>query len=223
MIRAVLFDFDETLVNSLETFWHVFNRGAARVGLPPESRGAVAGGLSRGIELKRLVSEIYPDADAATVEAGLKEMRQQFPEVTPDYPVTLKPEVPEVLAGIKARGLRMGLATARTYSEEAMREELEGYGIANYFDCIATGRDLPRKPAPDVILSCLYKLALAPEEVILVGDAETDILAGAAAGVSVVLLSDGYHDREKHPPDHSCHLIQSLPEIFDYLERRDNC
>ena len=67
MIRAVLFDFDETLVNSLETFWHAFNRGVTRIGLPPATRAAVAGGLSRGTDLRNMVATIYPEIDATTV------------------------------------------------------------------------------------------------------------------------------------------------------------
>lgn len=223
MIRAVLFDFDETLVDSLETFWHAFNRGVTRVGLPPATRAAVAGGLSHGTELKKMVTQIYPDIDDATAEASMQAMRGQFAEVIPDHPVTIKPGAVEVLAGLKARGLKLGLVTARTATIEAMRKELASFGISEYFDCISTGRDIPRKPAPDGILVCLEQFGLPPEEVILVGDAEADIIAGADAGVEVVLVSDGDHDQYKHPADHGCHVIRDLKEIFAYLERRDRC
>jgi len=223
MIRGVLFDFDETLVDSLETFWHAFNRGVTRVGLPPATLADVAAGLSRVTELRNMVVQIYPEADADTVDASLRAMRGQLAEVVPDHPITLKPDAAEVLAGLKARGFKLGLVTARTATGEAMWAELADFGIADYFDCLATGRELPRKPAPDGILNCLAQLEMSPDEVILVGDAEADIIAGAAAGVEVVLVSDGDHDQLKHPPDHGCRVILGLKEIFDFLERRDSC
>ncbi len=223
MIRAVLFDFDETLVNSLETFWHAFNRGVTRVGLPPATRAAVAGGLSRGTDLRNMVATIYPEIDASTVEASMQAMRGQFAEVIPEYPISLKPGAVEVLAGLKARGLKVGLVTARTYTVEAMRKELASFGISEYFDCVTTGKELPRKPAPDGVLNCLEQFGLSPEEVILVGDAEADIIAGADSGVEVVLVSDGDRDQYKHPANHGCHVIRDLKEIFGYLERRDRC
>jgi len=218
MIRAVLFDFDETLVNSLDTFWEVFNHAATGLGLAAAAKDRIATGLSRGWDLAAIIADIYPQLNGAGIESALTAIHHSLDELLPRFPITLKPETMETLAAIKAAGLKIGLVTARNMSAAAMTGELDSLGIGSYFDCVITGLENTRKPSPDGIHASLKKLGLAPEEAVLVGDAEADIIAGREAGVPVVLLANGTHHLAKLPHDGAAAVIGNLNELPGYLK-----
>jgi phosphoglycolate phosphatase len=219
MIRGVLFDFDETLVNSLDTFWHVFNHSAGKAGLPAADKEKVASGMSHGLGLPNLIKNIYPQIDADTMDVFISGLRPAMSEILPRYPVTLKPEAADVLRAIHNAGLKIGMVTARNMSAVSLRRELDGFNINHYFDCIVTGKDHTRKPSPDGVHACLEKLGLKPEEAVLVGDAEADIIAGQEAGVAVILLADGTHYTANLPTaKNCCAIIGHLNELPGYLK-----
>lgn len=218
MIRGVLFDFDETLVNSLDTFWHVFNHSAARAGLPPANREPVASGMSRGLSLPELIREIYPDITDTALETLINNLHPSMDEVKHEYPITLKEEAAAVLMAIHGAGLKIGMVTARNMSVNSIRRDLENFDINHYFDCVVTGRDHDRKPSPEGVHACLETLELEPDEAVLVGDAEADIIAGREAGVPVILLADGTHCTANLPTAKGCcAVISHLSELPHYL------
>lgn len=218
MIRAVLFDFDETLVNSLDTFWQVFNHAVSGLGLAAAAKDRIAAGLSRGWDLAAIIADVYPRLDEAGIEAAINEIHRSLRDLLPRFPITLKPEAEETLAAIKAAGLQIGLVTARNMSAAAMTRELDSLGIASYFDGVVTGREHARKPSPDGIHACLKKLGLDPAAAVLVGDAEADIIAGREAGVPVVLLANGTHHLANLSLDGAAAVIENLNELPGYLK-----
>jgi HAD superfamily hydrolase (TIGR01509 family) len=56
------------------------------------------------------------------------------------------------------------------------------------FDAVITRKEAPPKPAREPVLLACQKMGLQPEEVILIGDYEFDMLAGKRAGVTTILL-----------------------------------
>lgn len=56
------------------------------------------------------------------------------------------------------------------------------------FDVIITRNEAPPKPAPEPVLLACEKMGLQPEEVMLIGDYEFDMVAGKRAGVTTILL-----------------------------------
>lgn len=217
-IRGVLFDFDETLVNSLDTFWHVFNHSAAKAGLPAADREKVASGMSHGLGLPDLIKNIYPRIDADAMDIIVNGLHSSMSEILPKHPVTLKPEAADVLRKIHAAGLKIGMVTARNMSANSLRRELDGFAINQYFDAVITSKNHLRKPSPEGVHACLTELGLKPEEAVLVGDAEADIIAGHEAGVAVILLADGTHYTANLPTARNCcAIIGHLNELPGYL------
>jgi len=217
VVKGVIFDFDDTLVDSLESFWQLFNCGVARNGQSPIGKEALAGAISQGKRLKAIVSETYPHLDETDVATCLREMRDITETVMQEFPVTLKPDAREVLTALKARGLRIGLVTARTATVAEMWTELKKLEIARFFDCVVTGREIPRKPAPDGILHCLNDLGLKARDSVFVGDTEMDIQAGQSAGIGVILLDNGLLDITSFNPPPTLAVVDSLRQMLDYL------
>lgn len=105
---------------------------------------------------------------------------------------TMVPAVPlqPLLAGLRAAGLRIGLAT--NDAEAPARAHLEQVGIAALFDFVA-GFDSGHgtKPGPGPLLAFAASVALRPAEVAMVGDSRHDLVAGRAAGMRTVGVLTG--------------------------------
>ena len=94
-----------------------------------------------------------------------------------------------VLAAVMASGGRNFLYTHRN---EVSIRYLERFGLFRYFTDFVTMEDaFPQKPAPDAILHLIRTFSLDPEETVMVGDREIDILSGVNAGVHTCLFTEG--------------------------------
>ena len=95
-----------------------------------------------------------------------------------------------VLSALKARGLRLGLATNDV--EGAARAHLTAHGVVHLFDMVA-GFDSGHgpKPGPGMLLAFAAQCGLQPSRVAMVGDSRHDLLAGRAAGMHCVAVLTG--------------------------------
>ena len=106
-------------------------------------------------------------------------------------------EVPEVLAVLRRRGLRLAVVSNWDSRLPAL---LEGLGLAGFFDAmLVSGLEGVEKPSPEIFLRAAGRLGVAPERCLHVGDSPLDDVRGAeSAGLEPVLVdregifSDGY-------------------------------
>lgn len=115
--------------------------------------------------------------------------------------VALAPAVPlaPLLASLRARGLRLGIAT--NDAESATRSQLSSIGIDGYFDFVA-GFDSGHggKPAPGMLLAFASTVRLSPGAVAMVGDSRHDLVAGRAAGMRTVAVLTGLATADELAP-----------------------
>ncbi len=101
-----------------------------------------------------------------------------------------------------------------------LRKRLGQYSISKYFKAIVGIKDGIRlKPHPDMIHAALKKLRAKPEEAVLIGDMEGDILAGKAANVFVIGASYGFHTHIKLKGADT--IIDSQYEIIPAIKKID--
>lgn len=95
------------------------------------------------------------------------------------------PGVPELLASLRAEGLKIGIATGSI--RRIIRYNLENMGIGAYIDAVATSEDCENgKPAPDVFLTAARFLETAPGDCLVVEDSRNGLLGARRAGMSRV-------------------------------------
>ena len=128
--------------------------------------------------------------------------------------VALRP----VLAELRARGLKLGLATNDT--EIPARAHLERAGVLDLFDFVA-GCDsgYGGKPAPGQLLAFVAKLGLTPGRVIMVGDSVHDLDAGRAAGMHAVAVLTGIALRADLEP-HADVVLEDIGQLAKWIDQR---
>lgn len=121
-----------------------------------------------------------------------------------------------LLARLRARGLRLGVAT--NDSEAPARLHLDAHGITASFDFIA-GWDSGHgaKPGPGMCLAFAQTLGLKPARVVMVGDSLHDLVAGRAAGMRTVAVLTGMARAAELAPMADAVLpdIGALPDWLD--------
>jgi pyrophosphatase PpaX len=98
--------------------------------------------------------------------------------------------VREVLADLRASGVRVGVATSKR--RESAQQAMDILGLAEHVEDLVAMEDTERhKPDPTPILLCLERLGRGSNDAVYVGDAVVDVLAGKAAGVDTLAVTWG--------------------------------
>jgi len=223
MIKAVIFDLDGTILDSIDALWRAFNAGVATFKLEPVAKERLLGLMNQGISLAEILGEIYPELRA---ESASSMVRDIMAEIKMDYlaqsteEVRLNSGVLELFDLLRNRGLRIGVVTSRTASPERQWHELERRQIAQFINAMVTAAESRRKPAPDAIIECLKRLEFLPGECIFVGDSQADVRAGKAAGVRTVAVATGVGVRgglEAESPDFIFDNLRSFIDKLDFI------
>ncbi|MFO7322045.1 MAG: HAD family hydrolase [Chloroflexota bacterium] len=131
------------------------------------------------------------------------------------------PEVIEMLQHLRDQGLKLGLITNAYQPMWARDIELEAYGLLPFFEeCRFSAADVGYlKPHPSIFKVALECLGTAPEETVFVGDdIEADIGGAKAAGLYAVLRTSYRRPQVLNgdiQPDSIIHSLLELPEVLD--------
>lgn len=185
---AVVFDLDGTLTDSIRLIVASF-RHAGEVVLGrvlTEDEAVVRWGEPLQIRAAQLApgrAEEFVAAYTAYYDANHDRWCRVFPGV------------PEMLAALAARGVRLGVATSKR--RRSTMQALERCGLGRWIGAAISTEDVPvPKPAADPVLAALAHLGAAPADAWMVGDGAFDIEAARRAGVRSVAALWGTRERD---------------------------
>lgn len=143
-------------------------------------------------EIAAKLAPFFPQHEADALLDMVNDEAGQAPQIEA---VALAP----FLSGLRARGLKLGVAT--NDSEVPALAHLAEAGVVEQFDFIA-GYDSGHggKPAPGQLLAFCAAMQLDPSEVVMIGDSTHDLLGGRAAGMRTLAVLTGMAPREVLAP-----------------------
>jgi phosphoglycolate phosphatase len=208
--RAVLFDFDGTLIDSYPAITASVNHVRASHGLGPLAEAEVRRHVGRG-PAYLLEHTVGRGATAANVAR----YREHHPSVLFSG-TRLLPGAAEALAGLHGRGYRLGICSNKPV---AFTRELVGHlGVAGFLDVVLGPEDVARpKPAPDMLLAGLTRLGVPAEQALYVGDMTVDVDTARAAGVRVWVVATGSDEPATLDQAHPDRRLRDLAELLVLL------
>lgn len=228
-IAGILFDKDGTLIRYDES-WGPVNREAARIAAAGnaalEPVLLLAGGMDPDTG-KTKADSLLAAGNSAEIAAGF--VAAGSPLDVADLTLELDAlflraaefsvpvaDLPSVFSDLKARGLKLGIASSD--NEKAIRRMAESFGIAGHVDFIA-GYDsgFGTKPQPGMMLAFCKAVGLQPAEVAMVGDNNHDMHMGRAAGAGLnlaVLTGTGTRQTLSALADHCLADITAVSDII---------
>lgn len=189
---TVLFDLDGTLTDSAEGVVDGFRHACHTVGVTPPD-----GDLTRLLVGPPMVDSFAAlGMDEATTERALAAYTEYY-DRTGWAQNAVFDGIAELLDELRARGLRLAVATSK--SEIRAVRILEHFGLADRFAVIAgASADGTRRAKADVIAHALAGLDVAGEQVLThIGDREHDVAGALAHGIAPTWVSWGYGDRRE--------------------------
>lgn len=186
--KAVLFDLDGTLVDSM-WMWHQIDiEYLARFGYEcPDD-------LERAIEGMSFSETAVYFKERFQIPESLDEMKECWIQMSIDkyrHEVPLKEGALEFLQYCREQNLRTGIATSN--SREIVDAVLEALQLTNYFDVVTTACEVNAgKPAPDIYLEVAKRLETEPKDCLVFEDIPAGILAGKRAGMTVIAVEDAF-------------------------------
>lgn len=191
-VKAVIFDLDGTLVDSMGIWRDIDIEYLGRFGFTmPDNLQEEISGISvvetaayfkKTFDIKDSIEAIINDWDLLAYEKYHSE-------------IELKEGVLKFLEYLRSKDIDCGIATSN--SRQLTHAVLNGRNISEYFKTIVTGEDISNgKPKPDIYYEAAGRLRVLPECCLAFEDIPHGILAAANAGMKVCAVEDDFSSGE---------------------------
>jgi phosphoglycolate phosphatase len=212
LTRAVLFDLDGTLIDSVPDITEAVAELMGSEGLAAHDEAAVRRMVGHGVE--KLVERAFAAHGRALEPGGLVAMTARMMTIYPRHLVAktrLMPGVEQALDRLAG----MALAVVTNKPEGPTRSILQHFALLDRFALVLGDRGpgrLIKKPAPDMLLYAATALGSSAADTVMVGDSGADILAARAARMRSVAVRGGYHAEplETYAPDLVIDTLEQL-------------
>ena len=213
--KAILFDLDGTLLDTLEDLAAAANRALDTLGLPAHPTDAYRVFVGDG--LRTLAERILPgeQRSAARVDALVaafeREYSRTWNERTAPYA-----GVPEMLDRLTTGGYRLSVLSNKpdAFTRLCVEQLLPHWTFAPLY---GQRPGVPKKPDPAAALAIAAELGLAPAEVLYLGDTATDMHTARAAGMEAVGVLWGFRSADELRAAGARHLLAHPGELAPLL------
>ena len=213
MYKACIFDLDGTLTDTVESLTYSVNATLQELGLgqitQEQCKAFVGYGARRLIE-KAL--EATGDDKLLQVEEAMKVYGRIFKEYC-TYRVAPYDGIVEMLKSLQSMGIQLAVLSNKPHLQTL--DVVKTFFGNEIFVCVMGQQEgIPRKPDPTAALMIAEKIGISKEECLYIGDSDTDMQTGNAAGMATVGVTWGFRTREVLREHDATHIIDRPQEII---------
>ena len=212
--KAVIFDWDGTVVDSVEHITDCLHHAAAVTGFPTLSRAEYRNIIGLGIveALRRL----YPGLSDEQM-AGMREAYSDHFIATSASHQKLFPGMQSLIEDLNAAQRVCAVATGK--SRRGLDRALTASGLASFFHITRCADETRSKPDPRMLIEILAHLELEPEQAVMIGDTSYDLQMAQAIGMPAIGVRWGVHAEEVLSACQPIALVDSSEALRSLLLR----
>lgn len=213
-MRALIFDLDGTLIESLPGIAASLNRALISHGLPGQSHANVRGFIGDGavkLVQRALATVSRVDLTESVLRNFAADYAVSWPRGTSVYP-----GMHELLAGLEMRYVPLAVLSNKPHAFTAQIVE-KLFPHTRFSAVLGNRENLPHKPDPTGALEIAGQLGVAPQDCIIIGDSTMDLDTARNAGMQSVAVTWGYHDRERLTTANA--IVDTMEQLAGVLEK----
>lgn len=211
--KAVIFDMDGTILNTLEDLKNATNYSLRQFGMPERSLEEVRMFVGNGI--RKLVERAVPAGTPREKIDQILDVFLEYYEIHSADNTSPYPGILELVEKLKKSGIKTAVSTnkADVPAQELGREYFNGI-----FDLIVGQQDgLKVKPAPDSVNKILSILDIQKKDAIYIGDSDVDVQTAKNSGLDFIGVSWGFRGREFLEKNGAKNIVDNANEILDLV------
>lgn len=211
--KAVIFDMDGTILNTLEDLKNATNYSLRQFGMPERSLEEVRMFVGNGI--RKLVERAVPAGTSEEKITQVFDVFLEYYEIHSADNTSPYPGILELVGKLKKSGIKTAVSTnkADVPAQELGREYFNGI-----FDLIVGQQDgLKVKPAPDSVNKILSILDIQKKDAIYIGDSDVDVQTAKNSGLDFIGVSWGFRGREFLEKNGAKNIVDNANEILDLV------
>jgi phosphoglycolate phosphatase len=212
-IRAVMFDLDGTLADTLVDLANATNWALTHLGCPTHSVESYRHRVGDGAQ--ELCARALPADRQGLLDEVLRLMRQHYDQHCFDL-TKLYVGTPELISALTERRYR--LAVLSNKPDDFTKRMIAHYFKPSPFDA-ARGQlpNVPLKPDPTAALQIAQELDIPPAHWLYLGDTNTDMRTACAAGMHAIGVLWGFRDRDELVESGAEHIVAKPEDVLKLL------
>jgi phosphoglycolate phosphatase len=219
MYKCCIFDLDGTLINTVHALNRTINLTLEAMGLEGIDEAHTKVFVGEGYRKYVERALIYRGDETLSGLSRALPLYCRIFEENCLYRIEAYDGMKELLAFLKERGIRIAVLTNKAQAQAV--DNIETVYGKGYFDLI-TGEHpgMKRKPDPEGALYTARTLKADPGECLYVGDTNTDMMTGAAAGMDTVGVTWGFRPRGELEVCHPAYLAHTPADIIKIIKEQ---
>ena len=212
--KAVLYDMDGTVLDTLADLTDAVNVSLRRFGLPEQPAMHVRDVLGNGA--RRLIMGCLPEnTDERTADAVLEFYKPYYDahcrEKTAPYP-----GITELMQRLRDAGVKQAVVSNKP--DGAVKELAELFFGGLIESAVGESETVRLKPCPDAVLAAAKLMGVSKDECVYVGDSEVDIETARRAGMDCISVAWGFRDEDMLRAEGASCIVRSAEELFEALK-----
>lgn len=215
MYKAVLFDMDGTVLDTVGDLRDAINVSLEKFGFPTRTEEEVKSFLGKGPA--HFVGCAVPDG----IDEAIRQQVLAFYEPYYNSHCQIKtapyPGIMALLVALKQRGIK--LAVISNKQEPAVKALARQHFTGLLELAVGTNAQIHRKPDPSAVLAAMEQLGVAKNETLYVGDMDVDLDTARNAGIDCVCVAWGFLGRKKLEALGAEHIVDSAEELLEFITK----
>ena len=215
MKKAVIFDLDGTLLNTLDDLADSTNYALSKFGYPTRTIEEVRQFVGNGVA--KLIERAIPEGkNNSNFEKCLSVFKENYAQNMYNKTAPYNGII-EMLSNLKSKGIKIAVVSNKF--DLAVKELCKKY-FEEFIDFAAgenEAQGIKKKPAPDTVISVLNEFNFAPEDAVYVGDSDVDIMTAKNSKMPCISVTWGFRDKKFLLENGATILINAPSEIYNHL------